>query len=199
METKLVTFLTGSASHIVRPKYRIRAARQKHRARRGCCTLGTAVPRRHRFPFVHFLFLLVSLPRRTRRQQPFPSRFGAYPLGATDEILLAWKELSGISSGRRAICPLPPVAAGEMFPRSIIARTSYSQNLLLGGRSINEKFSTLSVNFVNVIHLAYIYDYSKKGESALLYTEKQIVPPADFWLLSKRNTPTTIIMAPSTV
>lgn len=87
-----------------RSKYRIIAATKV--PSRGISR--SAVPKR-RIPLYVSLPPGISSAPNADDDGVFPSRFGAYPLGATGEILLAWKELSGISSGRRAIRPsLPP-------------------------------------------------------------------------------------------
>lgn len=125
--------------------------RQKHRDEDAAFDFAE---KRRRFPLCVSLSLIVSVSSEhdaaSLRVGPFPRALSAYPLGATGEILLAWKELSGISSGRRGIRD-PLVATGGMFPRSITPREYLALQLLR--RLFDETNSYLFTIFFSQIYI----------------------------------------------
>jgi len=116
------------------------------------------------YPFVRFSSSQCLFRVERGGNGAFSSRFGAYPLGTTGEILLAWKELSGISSGWRAIRP-PPCSRGRD-----VSSIDYLANIS-GTSPPIVSWSTKPAIFRNKFKYCKIIANRKKDEDALYFDQ----------------------------
>lgn len=136
---KLVTFLTDADGSVAAYRARNIELEQPDKSTSQRVTFGcTEMP-----PFSLCIFSLsLSVPTAPNATTTALSlALWCISIGRDRRNLISMKRALG--DFIRATSYPGPVAAGKMFPRSIIPRTSYSRNFSVGCRSINEKWKFL--------------------------------------------------------
>lgn len=113
---KLVTFLTCGVAHKI-SNYSADKSTMSRDFPFGCAEAA--------YPFVHFSSSSVSVPScRTRRRRCLSLALWRVSIGRDRRNLISMKRALGDFIRATSYPTVSPAAAGEMFPRSIIPRTS---------------------------------------------------------------------------